>query len=660
MNESKRCRSDVGVHLHLVSMPWSAPLRPSIQTAALRSYVASLNLPYVDVSDYSPSLLVPINAAGGRFSECFAYFSSFEEIPYLFLYLRRFIPHLFDARKLEELLSESNKLYKRSGDSALSFEALDELENATLEYIRQRILPNIEGGCSHVVGFTCNYYQVYASFYVQKVIEEESKIQDIHFIYGGSSTSLPTFHALGQRLGLYFTAFIGEGEVKLKEFLTNILNKEDNPKTLGTYTTLDQIDLCERDERNYRSQIQDIAILPLPDFKGFFSELEESCEDESARLKLKASVTIMAEGSRGCFAHCDFCGLNYTWDSFRASKADFLIRRVEELSRTYGVDSVFFTDNVCDTWAEQFAEQIIESGIDLNYFMELRSHHPERFWALLAMAGVSSVQIGVETLAPNLIKAIGKGTKVSQNIIAHRNLSELGITNGANLITHHPKSTLEDVSFTQMVLKSISHLQHFTLSPFALSLGSPIYSQLSQHERQQAVFSPWDKTTWPGELADYQIDWRLGLPDSIKLSPHVLKAWDQFSEGYIKRTNDPSRYPETLKIRKTGVDRYHIYKDKEGIVSEIVLSGWQGRLYNMAYDGISIEKASALFLACDKSLLQEALKSMIDKDIMLEVDGQFISLATRSRDTIYKRWFNFVPKQKIQDASKTDAGRHGL
>ena len=86
------------------------------------------------------------------------------------------------------------------------------------------------------------------------------------------------------------------------------------------------------------------------------------------------------------------------------------------LTSTCRTAQVVFVDNVCDTVGRAVCADARAGGIRLKLFMELRANHPEHFWTLLALAGLESVQVGVEAIASPLLNAIGKGTRVMHNL----------------------------------------------------------------------------------------------------------------------------------------------------------------------------------------------------------------------------------------------------
>ena len=118
--------------------------------------------------------------------------------------------------------------------------------------------------------------------------------------------------------------------------------------------------------------------------------------------KPSASVHWPTAATRGCFGRCDFCAQNRSWDGFRKRTAEEVFRDTLTLTRRYHTAHVQFADSVCDTWARRYARMVVEARLYQRSFMDLRAHHPEELWTLLALAGVEDIQIGVEALSAPL------------------------------------------------------------------------------------------------------------------------------------------------------------------------------------------------------------------------------------------------------------------
>ncbi len=277
---------------------------------------------------------------------------------------------------------------------------------------------------------------------------------------------------------------------------------------------------------------EQMAAIGDPDYDEFFTLLEGFCPDPRLRKQLLAQIAIPVEGSRGCFAKCDFCQNPQITSAFQTLDGADVARRVQRLQARYGVSRIYFADSVCNSWADSYARQMLHDGQSLPSFMELRVHAPERVFTNLGLAGVNEIQLGVEAVSEPLLKAMRKGTRVWQNLRAVKYLAELGIRSVSNLITHHPRSTVDDVAETCRVVAALSHLARFTLSQFVVSYGSPLWNELTETQRAslQRGF------TWlPEDLRPYSTQRDPAYPyPRAWLTPEVAAAWDSFRGDYAR------------------------------------------------------------------------------------------------------------------------------
>ena len=84
----------------------------------------------------------------------------------------------------------------------------------------------------------------------------------------------------------------------------------------------------------------------------------------------------------------------------------------------------------------------------LELFVEARATlRPIELLALVE-AGARGFQFGLEALSTSLLRRMGKGTTALQSLEVLRTCAELGVAHGANLITHYPGATDEEIAET--------------------------------------------------------------------------------------------------------------------------------------------------------------------------------------------------------------------
>ncbi|MGZ3708523.1 MAG: hypothetical protein ACXWPM_06870, partial [Bdellovibrionota bacterium] len=258
------------------------------------------------------------------------------------------------------------------------------------------------------------------------------------------------------------------------------------------------------------------------------------------------------------------------------------------------------------------------------------AHHPEKFWTKLATAGLWAAQIGIEALSSELLIKIGKGTRVIQNLMAQKYLCELGVSSQSNLITHHPKSTLADIEETKRVLLATPHFPELNLCHFRLGEESPIFEALSAEEKSNLKLFSDGKIA--GQLPEFASDWGYELPESLKLSPELHEAWDEFLHWYktVYRRAISEKTHLTVKRRSEG--RLTVTDARGPKLQVIELEGTRARLYDHCHKASRREEL--LGLGWDEATLDSDLSFLTASNLLIEVDQAFLSLALRPKSEL--------------------------
>jgi radical SAM superfamily enzyme YgiQ (UPF0313 family) len=631
------------VRIHLVAMPWAPPDTPSIQLGSLKAHLDRTLRRQDDCRTYSAFFSVLHDLKGRAFRKFFHAVNYHGEYVYLPLYVRRFGPLKDRGRPGIARLPEA---MRKRGVEPLSWSVLNGLERATRTYLDEHVAPNLIAGGLNLVGFTLTYDQVYASLYAAAHLQRSCAGRNLLFVFGGSGASLPPVYELLSEVRVPGVVVVGEGERKLELLARTFagLPRARAGSPLAAAAGLDagiivigeKVALDPRNPGHDAAQVEDLSELAMPDYDEYFAALRRACADEETYAAFCASTCVPVEGSRGCFRRCDFCALNRTWRGFRARSADQVVRGALALTWKYRTSRVEFIDSVCDTWAEDYARTLVREGIRLRSDMELRADHPERFWALLALAGVERVQVGVEALSSALLSAMGKGTTAVRNLAAHKYLTELGIGTANNLITHHPASRLEDVRETRRILGQIPHWAPFKPTEFQLMAGSALYERLSGRERGALRMTRRFRLS-PGTVP-YALEYTFAAPTKLRPEREVRRAWSAFERHYERaRARQEDRRPR-LDVLRVAPDRLRLTDTRDGSMACHDLSGPAARIYDVCHRGVKLgEIAGATGLP--PPAVGAALARFLRAKLVLRVDDDYLSLATRPRDELLQGLF---------------------
>ena len=450
---------------------------PSIQLGALKTFVEQKKLDNVEIQLHSAFAEIQIrlfeNPEYKNWNPMW-----YAEWPYgLILMKEAKIKELANpSTNLNRLISKINKRLSDSGTPKLSKKIVELIKRETDRYVDTYFSASKLKDDLHVFGFSLNYFQDSSSIYMAQRILKNLKGKNVIFLFGAMGASIPVFIEKIKHFKLPAFGVLGEGEVKFLR-IAEKCDSADNyadllkelPEIKGVYSVANPPNLWVKDKSMYEGQLANISELPIPEFDEYFDTVNKLYRNQEKRDEFYSQVDIPVEGTRGCFAKCSFCGLNYLWQGFRKLPAKSVSARLQSLRSRWPVtDTFMFMDNVCDTWAEDYADSLIASNAGQKAFMELRVHHPEIFWTKLSLSGVHRIQLGIEALSTNLLKLISKGTTPAQNVLALKYLYELGIHSSSNLIIYYPFSRPEDVYETQKILEDIIHFPELNFSYFSL------------------------------------------------------------------------------------------------------------------------------------------------------------------------------------------------
>lgn len=632
-------------------MPWADPELPSIQIAALKAYVDAVFGNRVTTRTYSAFAGIALEQTHKGYSKYDEKYEPFEEYPYFVMYFRRYLYRdpQFRRVSIDRLIKNINTC---GADEPLTLRKIAHLERRTRRYIEDTIVPQLSKRGVNVVGFTLNYYQLYASIYCARYLQERFRDYKYLFVFGGATVIYPKVAEMLKTIGLEGLCVIGEGERKLELIINEILATPSDqfPSLLGRLAALHEgiydiqrrtIDLYEKDPAALLNLQTSVDKLPLPNFDEYYSSLRSIFPDRKLRAKYLAGTWLVMEGTRGCFAHCDFCDVHMSWAGFRKSTPERIVANLLELVRRHRIPRVKFMDNVCDTWAEKYAELLIAGKIRIASFMECRVHHPETFWTKLSLSGVELVQVGIEALSPTLLQAMNKGTRAKQNLLVQKWLKELGIESLSNLISHHPKSTLQQVQETKQILRLIPHLERLDFSNLALLIGTPLDKLLTSEERRK--LQERQNFALPKSLDRYFVLKGEYEAPAKWFAKGVLGAWDRLIE-WEERFSNVRRQSAFMSSTNCGPEQILVRDGRYSKVKDRHLLGDVARIYNLCHQG-----ATMTTLVRDTGLptatIEKSLSGLISRQLLVELDGCYIALALRPRDELIH---NSV-EQKVPD-----------
>jgi anaerobic magnesium-protoporphyrin IX monomethyl ester cyclase len=168
------------------------------------------------------------------------------------------------------------------------------------------------------------------------------------------------------------------------------------------------------------------------------------------------STNVVA--SRGCPYRCNWCAKPISGDKFQVRPAYVVAAEIRELKEVYGVQHIWFGDDVFALnhhWVQEFADEIESMRCSLPFKIQSRADlMTQTTVANLKRAGCAEIWMGVESGSQKVLNAMDKGLLVPDVIAARDRLTEVGIRACYFLQFGYPGETWEDIQQTIELVRS--------------------------------------------------------------------------------------------------------------------------------------------------------------------------------------------------------------
>jgi magnesium-protoporphyrin IX monomethyl ester (oxidative) cyclase len=392
-----------------------------------------------------------------------------------------------------------------------------------------------------------------------------------------------------------------------------------------------------------RARITDMKNSPTPDYDDYFTALQTSAIGEMIIPGLPI------ETSRGCWwgevSHCTFCGLNDDNMSYRSKEQDRVIEELKYLSQRYQIKDFLVVDNILDMqYFQKVIPTLAEQQQNYNFYCEVKTNLKREHLQKMADAGIRWITPGIESLDNTILKQIGKGCTVHQNLQLMKWAREMGIFNLWVMVYDIPGE--DDEAYLRVVkwLPKISHFQPpFRMTFFGYYRFSPAQTQparfklnISPHRSYYYVY-PWDEQDIE-DFAYYFYDYTIGreqidmFGDTDLLRRPGLRALGDFVKSWQQQWMSEGQ-PPTLVMVDDG-EQIEITDTRLcAIQPKFYLSGLSRQIYHICdkarkSEGILKTLQSEYDINCTWNAVEPSVQELCENGLLLEVeDGYFLSLA---------------------------------
>jgi ribosomal peptide maturation radical SAM protein 1 len=495
----------------LLSMPFMDARRPSIQLGLLSSIVASYGFP---VRTFHANLDFARRIGADRYRALCQHRDCMLG-DWLFS-AAAFGPAAPDPTG--RLLEECGHDLPHLGDTPAEVrERLLRIRQHDVPAYLDALLDAVPWADTRVAAFSCTFQQNTASFALAVRLKE--RYPHLLTVFGGANFDGEMGPEFVRSVDCVDVAVTGEGDLAFPRLLCALAAGEEISTVPG---------VVRREGGEVRVTApappkDGLDDLPAPDYDEYFQHAEDlGLLPRAARR----TAWLPIETSRGCWwgakHHCTFCGLNGTTMRFRSKSPERVLDELAQQSRRYRTFRFEAVDNILDpNYLRHFFPALVQGGAGYEFFYEVKANLSREQVKLLALAGVTHIQPGLESLSSNVLRLMRKGVSAAQNVNLLRWARYYGIDVAWNILWGFPGETQQDQTDQTAAIPHLVHLQPPSgAERIWLERFSPLYQ-----ERDTTLRRP----------AEPQRGYRYVYPDGIDLH-RVAYFFDGEVDGALPDT----------------------------------------------------------------------------------------------------------------------------
>lgn len=304
-----------------------------------------------------------------------------------------------------------------------------------------------------VVGLTSSFQQNMASLALARRLKE--RFPHLLIVFGGANCQDEMGIELHRRYPFVDAICLGEGERAFPELVRRHLAGEDCEGIAGMVVRRGGETVVPGRRTD---PVEDLDSLPYPDFADFYAQHARSPAAAAAY-----PTAAVFETSRGCWwgakHHCTFCGLNGVSLAYRSKSQRRAYDELAWLAERWGGDLIN-ADNILDPrYFSEFIPRLAAEGPRVSIYYEMKANlRPEQL-TLLARAGITKIQPGIESFSTPILRLMDKGSTMLQNAQTLKLAAENGVYVEWIALGGFPGETAAQYREMAPVLRRLIHLQ---------------------------------------------------------------------------------------------------------------------------------------------------------------------------------------------------------
>lgn len=601
----------------LVSLPWMSPALPSIQLATLASALEREGI----TSDVH-ELYVDYAARIGL--------NLYNTLGNLLGYVPEWIfsRHYYGPEHGDDLSAMLGQTLDEISWPEYADVMLEALEPVTRDYL-DAMIEEVDWSQYDIIGCSLTISQLGASMAFARRVKLRNP--GVKIIFGGSQCAGPMGRAI-LRICPYVDVVVHvEGELVLGELVNRLRRGETAEGMPGvSCRAADGAVVSGEPGGLYRTVAER---LPLS-YDAYFRRL--------IRLGLteKMKPWLPFEGSRGCWygqkVQCTFCGLHEIME-FRAWEPDAVLAELERLYARYGIGRFYAMDLILPReYLHTFLPEVARRGHRWMFFWEIKSNVRREELEVLAAAGVSWVQPGVESLDGDLLRLMKKGVSALQNILLLKWCDELSIFCGWNLLFGLPGETARSYERMNEIIPKLYHLTPPSGGgQFQLHRFSPYFDRPEEFGIRWTGAHPMFKFAFP--IPQEELNELVYLHEFV-FDPEVRRVDHSGTEEAVRKWREANAAGASLRIDVSADGSSRIVDTRQGDSRRRVyrLGPAETALFLFLDAGVKETAVADAFLRAHPEAAEAlggaaGVSSVVGKwleaDLVLAVDGRVVSLA---------------------------------
>jgi ribosomal peptide maturation radical SAM protein 1 len=304
-----------------------------------------------------------------------------------------------------------------------------------------------------IVGFTCTFDQTVPSFALARRLK--LRFPETKIVFGGATFDAETAAEYLEKLDYVDYIVVGEADRTLPALVSRIFRGQPADDLPGVATRA-------RPEIATASQpFLELDTLPIPDYDEYFAEVDLLRRKGATGLD---DVGVVFQSARGCWwgeKHpCAFCGIDKGTIHYRSRTPQLVFDEIARQSQRYRTPSFVAADCMLDLrYIHTLFASLYASRKDFRILYEVKANLTREQLRACSLAGVRTLQAGVESLSTHLLALMDKGSNLLINLRLLKWARYYGINVAWNMLSGFPGEAPEDYRAQSRLVPFLTHLQ---------------------------------------------------------------------------------------------------------------------------------------------------------------------------------------------------------